>query len=92
MPEGEPVPVYLCYKDSPREFMLLKLVGTTPEAFEKYTLDLARENGVDPSSTHLERLDGMTRQQVEEMMRELGLITEDNEREVLLDIGQLGLP
>jgi hypothetical protein len=86
------VPVYLCYKDSPKEFMLLKLVGTTPEAFEKYSLELAREHGVDPSSTPFERLDGMTRQQVEEMMRELGLITEENEREVLVDIGQLGLP
>jgi hypothetical protein len=92
MPENGMVPVYLCYKDFPTEFMLLKLVGMTPEAFEKYSLDLAREHGVDPSSTHLERLDGMTRQQVEEMMRRLGLITEENEREVLLDIGQLGLP
>jgi hypothetical protein len=88
MAEGGAAPVYLCYKD----FVLFKLVGTTPEAFEKYSLDLARENGVDPSSTHFERLDGMTRQQVEDLMRELGLITGENEREVLIDIGELGLP
>ena len=92
MPENGVVPVYLCYKDFPREFMLLKLVGTTAEAFEKYSLELARENGVDPSSTHFERLDGKTRQQVEDLMRELGLITAQNEREVLVDIGELGLP
>ena len=92
MPESGTVPAYLCYKDFPREFMLLKLVGTTAEAFEKYSLELARENGVDPSSTHFERLDGMTRQQVEDLMRELGLITEENEREVLTDIAELGLP
>lgn len=85
-------PVYLCYKDFPREFMLLKLVGMTPEAFEKYSLNLAHENGVDPSSTHFERLDGKTRQQVEDLMRELGPMTEENEREVLIDIGGLGLP
>jgi hypothetical protein len=34
----------------------------------------------------------MTRQQVEDLMRELGLITGENEREVLIDIGELGLP
>jgi hypothetical protein len=92
MPESGTVPAYLCYKDFPREFMLLKLVGTTAEAFEKYSLELARENGVDPSSTHFERLDGKTRQQVEDLMRELGLITEENEGEVLTDIAELGLP
>jgi hypothetical protein len=92
MPENGTVPAYLCYKDFPREFMLLKLVGTTAEAFEKYSLELARENGVDPSSTHFERLDGKTRQQVEDLMRELGLITEENEREVLTDIAELDLP
>jgi len=80
MAESGAAPVYLCYKDFPREFMLLKLAGMTPEAFEKYTLDLARENGVDPSSTHFERLDVRTRQQVGDLMRELGLITEENER------------
>jgi hypothetical protein len=85
-------PVYLCYKDTPREFMFLKLVGKTPEDFEKYALDLAKEHGVDPSSTHLVRLDSMTRLEIETMMRELGLITSDNEREVLLDIVSLGLP
>ncbi len=92
MPEGGPVTVYLCYKDFPREFMMFKLVGTTPEAFEKYSLELARENGVDPSSTHFERLDGMTSRQVEDLIRELGLITAQNEGEVLKDIGALGLP
>ena len=92
MAEGAAAPVYLCYKDFPTEFMLFKLVGTTPEAFEKYSLDLARENGVDPSTTHFERLDGLTRQQVEHLMRERGLITAENEREVLIDIGELGLP
>jgi len=92
MAESGSVPVYLCYKDFPREFMLFKLVGTTPEAFEKYSNDLALENGVDPSTTHFERLDGKTRQQVEDLMRELGLITGENEREVLIDIGELGLP
>jgi hypothetical protein len=85
-------PAYLCYKDFPREFMILRLVGNTPEAFEKYALDLAREHGVDPSSTHLIRLDSMTRYEIEALMRELELITADNEREVLVDIGSLGLP
>jgi hypothetical protein len=92
MPEGEPVPVYLCYKDSPREFMLLKLVGTTPEEFERFALNLAKENGVDPATTHMVCVDGMTTQQIETMMRDLGLITSENEREVLLDIRSLGLP
>ena len=84
--------MYLCYKDFPREFMLIKLAGMTPEAFEKYSLDLAREHGADASSTHFERLDGKTRRQVEDLMRELGLITAENEREVLTDIRELGLP
>jgi hypothetical protein len=86
------VPLYLCYKDFPREFMLLKLVGTTPEAFEKYTLDLAKENGVDPSTTHFVRLDGKSQREIEGLMRELGLITSENEREVLVDISNLGAP
>jgi hypothetical protein len=34
----------------------------------------------------------LTRQQVEHLMRERGLITAENEREVLIDIGELGLP
>jgi len=88
----ENVPLYLCYKDFPREFMLLKLVGTTAEAFEKYTSDLARESGVDASTTHLVRLDGKTRQEIEELMREKGWITSENEREVLTDISELGVP
>jgi hypothetical protein len=86
------VPIYLCYKDSPREFMLLKLVATTAEAFEKYTLDLAREHGVDPSTTRFVRLDGKDRGEIEALMRDLGLITSENEREVLVDISNLGLP
>jgi hypothetical protein len=86
------VPLYLCYKDFPREFMLLKLVGTTAEAFEKYTLDLAREHGVDPSTTHMVRLDGKNREEIEELMRGIGLITSENEREVLADIRSLGVP
>lgn len=85
-------PAYLCYKDFPREFMILKLVGKTPEEFEGYALDLAREHGVDPSSTHLIRLDTMTRSEIETLMRNLDLITADNERDVLVDIGSLGLP
>jgi hypothetical protein len=84
--------VYLCYKDPPREFMIFRLVGNTPEAFEKYALDLAKENGVDPSSSHLIRLDAMTQSEIETLMRNLELITADNEREVLVDIGSLGLP
>lgn len=87
-----PIPLYLCYKDFPREFMLLKLVGTSVEAFEKYTQDLAREHGVDTSSTHFVRLDGKDRYEIEALMRGLGLITPDNEREVLLDISNLGVP
>ncbi|MDA4135367.1 MAG: hypothetical protein OK449_00020 [Thaumarchaeota archaeon] len=86
------VPMYLCYKDFPREFMLLKLVGTTPEAFEKYTADLAREHSVDPSTTHIVRLDGKTQREIEGLMRDLGLITSENEREVLVDISSLGAP
>lgn len=86
------VPIYLCYKDFPREFFLMKLVGTTPEAFEKYTVDLARDHGVDPSTTHLVRLDGKNQGEIEGLMRELGLITSENEREVLVDISNLGLP
>jgi hypothetical protein len=86
------VPVYLVYKDYPREFMLLKLVGTTAEAFEKYSLDLAKEHGVDPSTTHLVRLDGKTQREIEALMRDLGLITSENEREVLVDISSLGVP
>lgn len=85
-------PAYLCYKEYPMEFMILKLVGKTPEAFEQYAQDLARENGVDPSSSHLVRLDQMSRNEVETLMRGLGLVTEENEREVLVDIGSLGLP
>jgi hypothetical protein len=84
--------MYLCYKDFPREFMLLKLTGTTAEAFEKYTLDLALEHGVDPSTTHLVRLDGKTQREIEGLMRDLGLITSENEREVLVDISNLGVP
>ena len=84
--------VYLCYKDFPREFFLMKLVGTTPEAFEKYTTDLAREHGADASTTHLVRLDGKSRGEIERLMRDLGLITSENEREVLVDISNLGLP
>jgi len=86
------VPLYLCYKDFPREFMLLKLVGTTAEEFEKYTLDLARDHDVDPSTTHLVRLDGKSRREIEGLMRDLGLITSENEREVLVDISNLGAP
>lgn len=84
--------LYLCYKDFPREFMLLKVLEMSPEDFEKFTLDLARDNNVDSSSTHLVRVDGMTRYEVETLMRREGLITEENEREVLLDISSLGLP
>ena len=87
----ENVPLYLCYKDFPREFMLLKLVGTTAEVFEKYASDLARDNGVDTSTTHLVRLDGKTQEEIEELMREIGLITAENEREVLTDISELGV-
>jgi hypothetical protein len=87
-----PAPLYLVYKDFPREFMLLKLVGTTPDDFEKYTQDLAVEHGVDPSTTHLVRLDGKSQKDIESMMRDLGLITSENEREVLLDISNLGVP
>lgn len=90
--EGSSVPLYLCYKDFPLEFMLLKLVGTSAEAFEKYAMDLAKENGVDPSSTHLVRLDGKNQREVETLMREIGLITSENEREVLLQISALGIP
>jgi hypothetical protein len=86
------VPIYLCYKDFPREFFLMKLVGTTPEAFEKYTMELARDSGVDASSTHLVRLDDKNRGEIEGLMRDLGLITSENEREVLVDISNLGLP
>lgn len=92
MAEEDRVPVYLCYKESPREFMLLKLVGTTPEAFMKFSMDLARENGVDPSTTHFERLDGKTQEEVEALMRGLGLITPENEKGVLADISSLELP
>jgi hypothetical protein len=83
---------YLCYKDFPREFMLLKLVGTTPEEFEKFAFNLAKENGVDPATTHMVCVDDMTSQGIETMMRKLGLITSENERGVLLDIRSLGLP
>ncbi len=86
------VPLYLCYKDFPREFMLLKLVGTTAEAFEKYTQDLARQDGVNASLTHLVRLDGKSQREIEGLMRDLGLITSENEREVLVDISNLGVP
>lgn len=85
-------PAYLCYKEKPVEFMLLRLEGTSPEEFEKFTLDLAREHGVDPSTTHLIRVDRMTQEEIEGMMRSLGLITSKNEREVLADIGNLGVP
>ncbi|MDA4118842.1 MAG: hypothetical protein OK455_10940 [Thaumarchaeota archaeon] len=84
--------MYLCYKDFPREFMLFKVVGTTAEAFEKYSGELARQPGVNSSTTHFVRLDGKSRQEIESLMRELGLITSENEREVLLDIGKLGVP
>jgi hypothetical protein len=90
--ESSSVPVYLCYKEFPREFMLLKLVGTTAEAFEKYAQDLAKENGADPSTTHLVCLDGKTQKDIEAIMRDLGLITAENEREVLVDISNLGIP
>jgi hypothetical protein len=83
---------YLCYKDSPKEFMIFRLDGSTPEVFEKFASDLARENGLDPSLTHLIRLDAMTQSEVETLMRKIELITADNEREVLVDIGSLGLP
>lgn len=86
------IPMYLCYKDFPREFFLLKLVGTTPEAFESYSRELARQSGVDASTTHLVRLDGKSRNEIEVLMRDLGLITSENEREVLLDISNLGVP
>lgn len=88
----ETVPAYLCYKDFPREFFLLKLVGTTAEAFEKFSDDLAKQPGVNASTTHIVRLDGKSMHEIEGLMRGLGLITSENEREVLLDISNLGLP
>jgi hypothetical protein len=72
--------------------MLLKLVATTAEAFEKYTQELARQDGVNASSTHLVRLDGKSQREIEGLMRDLGLITSENEREVLVDISNLGVP
>jgi hypothetical protein len=83
------VSAYLCYKDSPLEFMLLKLVEMTPEGFENYAQKLAEDNNINPSTTHLVCLDGKTRDEIEGLMRELGMITEANEREVLADIKNL---
>ena len=91
MPE-RPVPLYLCYKDFPEEYMLLKLIGTTPEAFEKNGQGLAKAHGVDSSTTRFVRPDGRTRSDIEGLMRERGLITFENERGVFLDMGNLGVP
>ncbi len=89
MAASQMVSAYLCYKDEPLEFMLLKLVGQTPQEFETFAQSLAKENGVDASTTHLLCLDGKTRDEVEGLMRNLGMITEMNEREVLSDIMSL---